>query len=255
MNRIFKIALVLCLLLVGKKVMAQYGEGPSKPTYFGVQVRPVLASSFMASSRNALETESFTTVFTQKAGYSFGGIVRTGITKLIFFETAINFTQRNYDISLSLPDSGIFSSNELSFVSYDIPLNALVYIQLGEQFFMNSSLGVALRYSPSSVGTVTKPGGLNTFRTSGILPRKGGLDLNANVGFEFRTFDKGFIYVGGTIQVPLTDLFIIASRHEYQGYNNTLYGTMRAPYLALDFKYFFPNIKNKGPQPLRGPIQ
>jgi hypothetical protein len=255
MFKITQAFFLLLLFFISNGTSAQSEKREKYPSYFGIQVRPVLASSFMASTKLVLESEDFITDFTMTQGYSFGGIVRTGITKLISFETGINYTQRNFDITLDLPDSGLHATNDMSFVNYDIPINALVYIQLSDQFFMNSSLGVALRYSPSSIFAVTKPGGLHTFYNRGAITSRVGLDLNANFGFEFRTFDKGFFYFGGTVQVPITNLFNLRSTYVYQGYERMMSGPVKAAYLALDFKYFFPNIKNKGPQPLRGPIQ
>ena len=224
------------------------------PSYFGLQVRPIFPTQFIGSSTTTLTKDEFSSTITQKMGYSFGGTVRAGLTKLISLETGINFTQRNFDITMSVADSGVFATNNISFISYDVPLNALIYIQLDQHFFMNASMGAALTYKPTNVGVLTLPGSYHSFTHTGKVSRKGGLDLNANIGFEYRTEKSGFFYIGGSARVPFKPLFDLIAQYKYQGYKNTIYGEIDGSYLALDFKYFFPNIRNKGIQFKRGPI-
>lgn len=225
------------------------------PSYFGFQVRPIFPTRFIGEPETTLSKNEFTTTIKQTLGYSFGGTVRAGITKLIAFETGINFTQRHFDLTMALPDSNVYGKNDLTFISYDVPLNGLVYIQLSEQFFMNASLGVAVNFKPTDVGTLTLTGGKNAFTHTGRVSRKTGFDLNANVGFEFRTEKSGFFYLGGSGRVPFAPLFTMVAQYQNQGYKNTLYGEIDGTFLALDFKYFFPIVQKKGVQWQRGPIQ
>jgi len=224
------------------------------PSYFGIQVRPVFPTRFIGESSASFLKDGFSTTITQKAGYSFGGTVRAGLTKLIALETGINFTERNFDIDMAVADSNIFASNDLSFIQYDIPLNALIYVQLSEQFFMNASLGVALNFKPSDVGVLTLPGGSFSFTHAGRVNSLATVDLNANFGFEYRTEKSGFFYIGGSARVPFSPLFTLVSQYKYQGFKTTIYGDVDGSFLSIDFKYFFPNISKRGPQFQRGPI-
>lgn len=225
------------------------------PSYFGLQVRPVLPTRFIGEPQNTFTKDYFTTTISQKVGYSFGGTVRAGLTKLIALETGINFTQRNFDVTMAIPDSNVFASNDLSFISYDIPVNGLIYVQLSEQFYMNASLGVAITFKPTNVGIVTYPGGYHSFTHTGRVSRKTGFDLNANFGFEYRIEKIGFFYIGGSARVPFAPVFDMIAQYKYQGITNTIYGEIDGSFLAIDFKYFFPNINNKGVQFEQGPIQ
>lgn len=224
------------------------------PSYFGIQVRPVFPTRFIGESSASFLKDGFSTTISQKVGYSFGGTVRAGITKLIAFETGINFTQRNFNIDMSIADSNVFATNDLSFIQYDIPLNALIYVQLSEKFFMNASLGVALNFKPSDVGVLTLPGGSFSFTHTGRVNSLATVDLNANFGFEYRTEKSGFFYIGGSARVPFSPLFTLVSQYKYDGYKTTIYGDVDGSFLSVDFKYFFPNISKKGPQFQRGPI-
>ncbi len=224
------------------------------PSYFGLKVSPVFPTRFIGKPRTDLSLDGFTTSIQQKIGYSFGGTVRAGITKLIAIETGINFVQRNFNIDMAVPDSNVYATNDLSFIAYDIPLNGLVYVQMNEQIYMNASLGVAFNFKPTDVGILTLPGGSYSFTHTGRVLRKMGFDLNANFGFEYRTEKNGFFYLGGSGRVPFAPLFTMVAQYKYQGYKTTIYGEVDGSYLSIDFKYFFPNVSKKGTQFIKGPI-
>lgn len=229
------------------------------PSYFGLQIRPVFPTRFIGNPELNIEQTDpesvyITTTLSQKIGYSFGATVRAGLTKLIALETGINFTQRNFDITMSVPDSSISGTNDLSFITYDIPINALFYIRLADKWYMNASLGFAVNFAPTHVGVQTNPVGIHYFTHTGILQSKVGFDLNANIGFEFRTEKSGFFYLGGSGRVPFAPIFTLATNYRYQGYNSSIYGEVDGSFLSIDFKYFFPNIRNKGNQFKHGPI-
>ena len=225
------------------------------PSYFGLQVRTIFPTEFIGTPFNSFTNNEFSTSITQKMGFSFGGTVRAGLTKLIALESGINFTQRNFDVTMAVADSNVSGENNFSFICYDVPINALVYVQLSEQIYMNASLGFAFTFKPTSVGVLTLPGGPHSFTHSGFAYKKFGADLNANFGFEYRTEKSGFFYLGGSARVPFAPVFDLIAQYKYQGYEKTIYGEIDGSYLSIDFKYFFPNIKTKGPQFIQGPIE
>ena len=81
--------------------------------------------------------------------------------------------------------------------------------------------------------------------------------MNANVGFEFRTEKNGFFYLGGVARVPFKPLFDLYVQYDYTGtdYQSIMHGTVDGSFLSIELKYFFPNIKNKGIQFQKGPIE
>jgi len=249
-----KIYLIILTLFFCDSVFSQDAK-QNPPSYFGIQVRPVFPTSFIGSPELSLSKDGFESTITQKMGYSFGGTVRVGLTKLVALETGINFTQRNFDIVMAVPDSNIAGSNTLGFIEYDVPLNALFYVQLADNWYMNASIGFALTYKPTDVATYNSPGGYHAFIHTGVTRGKVGIDANANFGFEFRTKKKGFFYLGGSARVPFAPVFDILAQYRWQGDVIKMVGEIDGSFLAIDFKYFFPNIKNKGPQFNEGPIQ
>ena len=112
------------------KTTKKKSEESKFPSYFGFNVRSIIPSSFTGEQSHTISSDylgkPFTTTFAQKYGYSFGGTIRVGITKLIAFETGINYNQRHFSINSTYLDSGFIEQNTLSFINYEIPLNALV---------------------------------------------------------------------------------------------------------------------------------
>lgn len=225
------------------------------PTYFGIQVRPIFPTKFIGDPTVTVSGNGFESSITQRLGYGFGGTIRASLTKLIAIETGINFTQRYFDISVALPDSNVYGEKSMMFVEYDIPINALFYVQLSDKIFMTASLGVAIIYKPTDTFVQIRPEGKHYFDLYGVRDNSVGLDLNANVGFEYRTRKTGFFYIGGSARVPFAPLFEYAAFYKYDA-NFVLHSKdVNGSFLTLDFKYFFPLIKNKGTQFLKGPIE
>lgn len=230
---------------------------PKVPSYFGFQVKPILPTNFIGQPVTKQEIKGFKTVMTQRTGYSFGGVVRAGVTKLIAIETGINFNQRNFDLDISYPDSNAYGKNDMSFVTYDIPIRGLVYIQLADQWFMNTAIGTAITYNPTNVGVITLPGGFSKFRHTG-LGKKVNFEINASIGFEFRTEKKGFFYLGAYAAVPVSPIMYLKSEYDNSGFTlvtdaeNT--GRVDGSFFAFEFKYFFPIVKKKDIVFQEGPI-
>ena len=253
---LYLLYLFICILTITHAGYAQRSNRKERvPSYFGLQVRPVFPTRFIGEPSLDLTQGNFSTQINQKIGYSFGGTVRAGLTKLLALETGINFTQRQFEVTMAVPDSGVSASNDLTFITYDIPINGLVYIQLSERIYMNASLGILLAFKPSNVGILTTPGGKHTFTHTGKINGRTGFDLNANIGFEYRTEKSGFFYIGGSARVPFKPLFEMIAQYKYDGITNTQYGEVDGSFLSVDIKYFFPNINNKGPQFQLGPIE
>lgn len=225
------------------------------PSYFGLQFKPLIPGDFLGTSQVKLNDQEFFTTFTQKLGYSFGATVRIGLTKLISLETGINQVQRNYNIDFSIPDSNLYAKNDFGIVSYDIPMNALFYIQLSEKFFMNASLGGALVYNPTNVATKTVVEPNHVFIQEGRRFSRVGFEMNANFGVEFRTEKSGIFYLGTSGRIPVQSIFQVAAVYEKQYYKRVATGNMSGTYLSFDIRYYFPNIRNKGPQFIPGPVE
>lgn len=215
------------------------------PSYFGVQVRSIIPTNFVGNPITTLQKDGLQASLQQTIGYSFGGIVRVGLTELIALETGINFSQRYFKVQGSIADSGIYVTNQLGFIQYDLPLNGLIYIKLTKRFFANASLGVTAGFKPTSIATQNNIDGSKFFYHTGFVNKKASLDLNGNLGFEFRSKKTGFYYLGTTVRLPLAPLFTYIATYRNQGYKVTQYGDVSGAFLGIDLRYFFRNVKGQ----------
>ncbi|MGV3632349.1 MAG: hypothetical protein ACO1O6_14165 [Bacteroidota bacterium] len=247
------------LIFTSFLLLSQTALGQKKdrfPSYFGFQFKPLIPGDFLAKSQITVSNGTFSGTFTQKYGYSFGAMARIGFTKLLSFETGINQVKRNYDIDFSYPDSSLYGSSDFGVISYDIPFNAMIYIQLSEKFFTNASLGTSFVYYPSNVGVILPVDNKVTFSAEGKRNRRFDFEINANFGFELRTEKNGFFYLGASAKLPFAPIFKVASVYEFPGNQSVAaVGQVNGAYLSLDLRYFFPTVKSKGKNTPDGPIK
>ena len=248
--------LFFCIISISA-ANAQLGNDSKFPSYFGFQLKPLFPTKFIGQSSLSLSNQGYDVTISQKVGYSFGGVVRVALSDIIGIETGINFNQRYYHLEMSVPDSNVSTSNDLGFIQYDIPVNALFYIKLTKKWYMNAALGPAICYKPSSIGVINHPGGKHEFFNIGLVSihKKVNLDLTGNLGFEFRTKNAGIFYLGGSARIETSPLFDLVSRYKNGTYEVDNYGSVSGSFLSIDFKYFIPNTGGNGQNFEHGPIE
>ena len=102
---------------------------------------------------------------------------------------------------------------EFGFVNYEIPLQALVYVQLSRSLFMNVSSGIGLNAYPSHVISFGENLLLEQLSLRGRII---GLSYLANIGFEYKTEEKGNFYLGASLVTPLSPLTQTQIKYEHQ---------------------------------------
>ena len=236
MRRSFYILLLLLLNLTGS--FAQKGV-----TTFGLQYKPIIPNRLVGTFEQNFDDPPFHSLVKQKYGNTLGMLVRVGITDMISLETGLNFTQRNFALSYDLPDSGYSATDQVRIVSYSLPISCLVFIRLSDEWFMNTSLGMAITAFPSDVKT-TVPIGLNErFQQEGAYKSKVQGAALANVGFEYRTKKSGYWYFGASYHLPFIPIMTFAMSYEFMGGKLLSIQNIRGSYLTMDFRYFFPENK------------
>ena len=236
--RLFKRYYLLCsalvLLTFSTDVFSQ-----KNVTTFGFVVKPVFPSNYFRTGPKTFEVNNVDFTISQQSGFSAGGIVRHGITKSLSFETGINFVKRLYDLKIT--DSTFTGKSNFKIVGYEIPIQALVFIQLSKDIWMNAALGPSIDIYPSDIKTfsyyfvnISKRNSQISVFNTGII---------ANVGFEWRTKKAGYIYFGSCYHRSFKNI-----------YNSTI-GYIRDPkaltpyaqgstglsgdYLTFDIRYYF----------------
>ena len=113
------------------------------PDFFGFQYRPIIPMNAFGAGPVSIngKDDIHNSVVSQNFGFSAGGVLRVGFSPRLAIETGINFTRRNYQTDYAVPDSSLTATTHLRNVSYDIPVNLLIYVKINEQLFINTSFG------------------------------------------------------------------------------------------------------------------
>ena len=217
------------------------------PDYFGVQYRPIIPLNSFGLGPQSIEGENgvHNSIVQQKFGYSMGGIMRIGFSERLAVETGLNFTRRNYQTDYFVPDSNLRASTSLRNISYDIPLNLLIYVKINKSIYINASFGNSFLFFPSNTATQTNTLPHN-FITETEMRRWIQFALNANTGVEFRTEKNGIFYLGASFHRPFSPLYNVRTTYKYMNDPNAGISRLSGSFFTLDIKYFFPIVKSKG---------
>jgi hypothetical protein len=212
------------LIFVPLQIFAQ-----QKITTVGIQIKPIIPSTFFTPAKTAIQ-DDVAFDLSLNSGFSAGMVVRHGFSDLLAMETGINYVKRKYDLEIS--DGNFNNQSQFRIIGYEIPLSLLVYIRLGEQFFMNVSMGHSLDIFASSVQSnndyfIQKSFRKNLFQSAVI----------ANVGWEYRTPKSGYFYLGASYHRPFS--YIYTSEIKYKGRIDPAVTTLSGNYLTIDLRYFF----------------
>ncbi len=237
-----KILLIFFTLIFFSALGITQNNSPRVKAYFGLQYKPLLAGDFIGSSRLLIKNDTIQGDFTQQLGSSFGGVIRIHFKKNIALETGINRIERNYNIQFSQLDSAITTSKSLKITAFDIPVNILFFVKLTDKIYMNTSLGSSFVFNPSNVATTAIYNKYNLFRAEGRMRSVFAVEMNANLGFEYRTETNGFFYIGASGRVPIKPIFDVAVSNEntVNHQKMVIFGSMTGTYISFDFRYFFP---------------
>lgn len=259
-----KTIITITSVLISLMAMSQASRLKSE-SFFGLNYKPLIPFGVVGDAPIDLQTENLKATVSSKLGYSFGALVRSRITDLIALETGLLYTQRNYKSDIALADSNLYAKGEFGIVNFDLPVNALVFIQLGQNLYANAMLGGSLNFNPSDVrDTINMGNGPHQFIFAGSRYTKDkskngylSFAINAAVGFELRTRKEGTFYMGVASKIPVSPTLEVgtAYRQTEQGYVIGEEGVLTGATFSLDFKYFFHNVENKGWQFNNGPIE
>lgn len=201
----------------------------------GVQFKPIFTSNFLKTGPITLDQDTVSFSVKQKFGYCLGMVVRYGITNTVSFETGINYTKRNFDLNVSTDT--LSEDGDFGIVGYEIPLQGLVFIRLSEKIFMNGAAGISLDFFPSDIFTQGDHYKHLSLRRRFMTP-----SLLTNLGFEYRTENSGYIYLGASFHRPFKDIFISYMQYEPLEDGPRAEALLSGNYLTIDIRYFFHDV-------------
>jgi hypothetical protein len=209
-------------------------------TIFGLEVKAILPTSIFDAGALELGDDSIAVNVKSPSGYSMGMIIRHNFTKMFTLESGIHYASRNYPVSIENANSGFNGSSSINLVSYEIPIQWLLYIRLGEQVYMNTIFGFSMDFFPSDVTVSEYSYAYYIQRDSWVKA-----SLLASIGFEYRTKESGYFYLGASVHSPFGNIGQFYVTYYYDDlltedvtFNAPLNGT----YFSVEFRYFF----NKG---------
>ncbi len=209
-------------------------------TTFGIQFKPIIPSAFFRKDGFNTTNDTISLSITPKNGSSFGMVIRRGLSKRFSFESGINMVTRNYSIAASAADTNVTYNDEVKWITYEIPIQLLVFIRLGEKTFLNAAGGLALNFYPSDIQSENRDFFQRTQRHHWLSQ-----NLIANLGFEYRTESSGYLYIGASYLQPFTYMATTQIRYFNTTPINRLSDNLRGNYLTLDLRYFFHEDPNK----------
>lgn len=232
-----RVVATLALAIAMHALRAQQGV-----TTFGVQFKPMVPSAFFETGPETFSTDELEMTLTPRFGVNFGCVIRKGLTPTWSFETGINLVQRNYSIQFQherLPQN---ETMNYRFIGYEIPLQGLLYMRLGENLFVNASGGMSIDLYPSNVetsngyfvDTVAFDFYQKTIRQSWLQAA-----ILANLGFEWRTKKSGYFYLGASYHRPFNDIGYVFAEIQIDTDPAVVTYPVSGNYLTIDLRYFF----------------
>jgi hypothetical protein len=216
-------------------------------TTFGLQLKPIIPVDFFSAGKQEVINSDFQYINQPKLGMSFGMVIRKGITKNISLETGLNFLKRNFDLTINNQTESFSGTSDFSIVNYEIPVLALIYVELSRSIFMNVSGGFSLDIYPTPLYVEGDYFTNAINRSNWIQP-----SLLVNVGWEYRTDKSGYFYFGASLHRSLNRVifteFVSSSYVKNNGTREFLDEAtfdLTGNYLTLDFRYFFHEEKQK----------
>ncbi len=235
----FNLVLIASLLLPAAFCFAQPGT-----VTLGLEYKPIFPLNFLRTGTQST-TDNLGIQYSESlnSGFNGGMVIRKSFTHLLSFETGISYVKRQYTINIT--DAGHSESSQFQIIGYEIPFSLLIYAQTGEKTFVNASMGVSPDMFASNVQTSGDNHRSFTERRSLVQAA-----ILANLGWEYRTEESGYFYLGASFHGPLNPEFISNIYYKQNGYD--LPGVaipLSGNYLTVDFRYFFPpdkkNVKKK----------
>jgi hypothetical protein len=247
-------SIVRVLLLSFFFTFYSFSQGMDKKPTFGLQFKPLSESGFIGSSSLSIKNTLFKSDFVQTFGYSFGAIVRMPTWRNIFIETGLAQVQRNYLVNYSTLDSNFTATKSLSFINHDIPINALIFVKLASNFYLNTALGFSLVHNPSNVASQIEYANHVLFKAEGRKRSNFAFEFNVTTGIEYRNTKWGNFYIGASGRIPLRPIFDVATMYQNGNSKEILYGSLNGNYVAFDFRYFLPKTKKPKIISEKGPL-
>ncbi len=163
--------------------------------------------------------------------------IRKNFSKKWAIEGGIFSTKRNLQFDYLNRETGLAFQNKISIITYEIPLQALLYIRITDKWYTDAGLGVNFNFLSTYEYQNSTPS-FETFlrRRTWATP-----SLTVSYGIEYRSKKSGFIYLGISINQYLKEYYSATSfSANPKVFDKKFNYRLSANYFSFDLKYFFP---------------
>jgi len=207
----------------------------SNITTVGIQVKPIISAEFLNTGPQSEKLGDVEFTITPTNGFAFGMVIRKGLNDQFSIETGINYSRRNYDLRITEDSTSFVGNSDFSYVIYEIPVLGLIYVRLGERTYLNNAFGINLNFLPSDWESFDTYFEHYSSRSYWVVPA-----LQANVGFEYRTYESGFLYFGFSYHQPFNNITTAGVLYKQdQIVKEVAFFDISGNYLTIDLRYFF----------------
>lgn len=218
--------------------------GQNDRTTFGLQYKPIIPAEYFNSAHINKTKNNYTFNLSPKYSSSFGMVLRHQINKTFSVESGLNYTERNYKLTIRNNNQNINDFTSFGMRSYELPIQFLTYVRASEFWYLNVAFGISHNVLASDIfsyGEKTTAYFQNTYRKSG-----GYRALLANIGMEYRTKERGRYYFGASLHRPWEEISRIYPEYDdgentfnSENFNEKFFLEMLGNFITLDFRYFF----------------
>ena len=237
--------LTLILLIITSIFYGQ--KGNVKNSQVGFLLGSLVPIDYFGISAIELSANNSNMKLENHLGYNFGMVLKTDLTRKFSFESGIVFYQRNFKLtgSSSNQSSILRDTSSFSYISYGFPIKSMVYIQLGNDFYMRNSIGFNLDFYASAVASKGE-----NLRIDHYSERARWINgsVSGNLGVEKRDSKFGTFYLGAEVNIPISSIAVTRLKFYYDGiiYDNYEPIFLRGNYFGIKLKYYLPvNMESK----------
>jgi hypothetical protein len=217
-------------------------KSQNSKTTFGLQYKPIIPAAYFNAANLSISSASYNFNLKPKYSNSFGMVIRRQINKTFSLESGLNYTQRNFKLSITNNKINLSDFTAFGMRSYELPIQLLTYVRASQNWYLNIAFGISHNVLASDIFSYGEEKNIfffqNTYRKNG-----GYSALLANLGMEYRTENKGYYYFGTSLHRPWKAIGRIYPEYDDKT-GNTLedkkfYIEMLGNFVTIDFRYFF----------------
>lgn len=237
MNRKKLLFIPILLVFAVQVISAQ-----NRTVVFGIHIEPVIPSRMFRIQTEDIIKDQVTFSIIPKTGYLFGTHLSVNVSRRFTIESGINLIKRSIDIQATEQN---LSSNTLGFNihNFEIPLASTFYVRLTNKLYMGQTVGFSFQMLPShltskmnwpdSSGTVARFEQLS-IRRNWLVP-----SFKGSVGFEYRTDENGFIYLGAVYHL-FTKLYTTQITYKTSTIDEIFDVKPQSDFFGIMLRYSFP---------------